>query len=79
LGVFSHCFQAQKVQDEQVAKEEGQLLDLVNKLILHAQFEQFWTFRMQQFRTRLHQFARVQIEQTKQLHDTWHQIAASTT
>lgn len=68
----------QKQMDEQVAKEEGMLLDLVNKLILHAQFEQFWTFRMQQFRTRLHQFARVQIEQEKQLHDTFQQVAATT-
>jgi hypothetical protein len=38
--------EAQKAADEQQAKDEGVLLDLINKLILHAQFEQFWTWRM---------------------------------
>jgi len=33
---------------------------------------------MDQFRTRLHAFARAQIDATKQLHDTWTQIAAAT-
>jgi hypothetical protein len=34
---------------------------------------------MQQFRSRLHQFARAQIEATQQLHATWENIAAATT
>ena len=70
--------EAQKSMDEAQAKDEGLLLDLVNKLILHAQFDAFWTFRMTQFRKRLHQFAEAQMEATKQLNETWMQIHAST-
>ena len=40
--------EAAKQQDEEQAKDEGLLLDLTNKLILHAQFEQFWTWSVQQ-------------------------------
>jgi len=34
--------EAQRSVDEATARDEGLLLDLCNKLILHAQFEQFW-------------------------------------
>lgn len=64
--------------DDQTANGDQQLLDLVNKLILHAQFQQHWEWRVEQFRKRLHQFAKAQIEASKQLHDTFAQIAAAT-
>lgn len=48
-----------------MAKDEGFLLDLVTRLILHAQFDQFWTFRVDQFRRRINKFARTQMEATK--------------
>lgn len=71
--------EAQRQLDDAQARDEGALLELVTKLILHAQFETFWAFRMQQYKRRMHKFAKAQIEATTQLHATWTQIAAATT
>ena len=48
--------EAQRQMDDAQARDEGALLELVSKLILHAQFETFWTFRMKQYRRRYHKF-----------------------
>jgi len=68
----------QKAADEAQARDEGQLLQFVTHLILHAQFDQFWTFRVKQFKRRMNQFANHQMEATKQMHETWRAIAATT-
>lgn len=70
--------EAQKAADEKACKEEKELLDIIDRIILHSQFDQVWKFRVQQFRRRINAFAKAQVNLQAQLADTWNTVADGT-